>query len=467
MEFSVENLPAGLSVDSTTGQITGALKTKGEYHVILHAKNSLGSGEKKFRIVVGEQISLTPAMGWNNFNCWAHEIDQEKMLRAARAMVSSGLINHGWTYINIDDTWQGKRTGKDLALQANERFPDLKGLCDQIHQLGLKAGIYSTPWVTAYAGFPGGSTDKADGTWIKPEDKLKDHRYGKYFFAQADANQWAAWGFDYLKYDWDPNDVSHTTEVSKALRKSGRDIVFSLSNTAPFDHAADWARLSNSWRTTCDIRDWWVKPDKTVDNTDENDAFQHAFTEIGFAQDRWTSFAGPGHWNDLDMMVVGYMGWGLSLHETHLTHDEQYSHVSLWCMLSSPLLLGCDLEKLDDFTLSLLSNDEVLALDQDSLGRQAARVAAVGAVDVFMKELEDGSKVLGFFNRDSNKQTIAFDKMKYLGFKGPQHVRDLWRQQDLADIKNPGRDKLRMIIPAHGVKLYKITAGEKVKATQS
>jgi alpha-galactosidase len=453
MRFSVENLPKGLLVDPVTGQITGLLKTKGEYPVVLQAKNSIGTDEKSFRIVVGEKIALTPAMGWNSWNCWADSVDQEKVLRSARALVSSGLINHGWTYINIDDTWQGQRTGKDHALQGNEKFSDLKGLCDEIHQIGLKAGIYSAPWVSSYGKYPGGSSDRADGAWSKPLTDEADHRYGKYSFAQADANQWAAWGFDYLKYDWAPNDVPHTAEMSQALRASGRDIVFGLSNTAPFDHAADWARLANSWRTTCDIVDQWAKSD----NAKGDDYWQYAVSEIGFAQDRWAAHAGPGHWNDPDMLVVGFVGWGPQLHASHLTPDEQYAHISMWCLLSAPLLIGCDLERLDPFTISLLSNDEVLALDQDALGKQATRVATVGPVDVYLKELEDGSKALGFFNRDASEQAIAFDKLQYLGFKGAQHVRDLWRQKNISDIVNIATDKLHITIPAHGVELYKLT----------
>ncbi|MGH7996435.1 MAG: NPCBM/NEW2 domain-containing protein, partial [Opitutaceae bacterium] len=173
------------------------------------------------------------------------------------------------------------------------------------------------------------------------------------------------------------------------------------------------------------------------------------------SQDRWAPYAGPGHWNDPDMLVVGEVGWGHP-HPTALTPDEQYAHISLWCLLSAPLLIGCDLEHLDPFTLGLLTNDEVLAIDQDALGRQAVRVATQGPVDILMKDLADGSKALGFFNRDSAPQTLAFTKLGELGFRSPQHVRDLWRQQDLPEL-TPGKDALRMTIPAHGVMLYKLS----------
>jgi alpha-galactosidase len=446
MTFAVEGLPDGLSVDATSGRITGRISGPGTFQVVLVARNGRGEARRPFRIVCGEAISLTPAMGWNSWNCWAEAVDASKVLRSARAMVSSGLAQHGWTYINIDDTWQGARTGPDHALQGNAKFPDMKGLCDAIHALGLKAGLYSTPWITSYAKYPGGSSDAADGAWSKALADTAHWRLGRYSFALADARQWAAWGFDYLKYDWNPNDLLHVAEMSDALRRSGRDIIFSLSNTAPFEHAAQLSRLANSWRTTSDIRDTWTS----------GDAFwQYAVSEIGFSQDRWAPYAGPGHWNDPDMLVVGRVGWG-NPHPSGLTPDEQYSHISLWCLLSAPLLIGCDMEHLDPFTLSLLTNDEVLALDQDALGRQAVRVATIGPVDVFQKDLEDGGKALGFFNRDSQATTIAFGKLIYLGFTGRQHVRDLWRQKDLPDIVDPQKDALHLTIPAHGVMLLKL-----------
>ena len=163
MTFSADNLPAGLKLDAATGHITGEVVDKGTYAVVLRATNALGVAEKKFRIIVGDQIALTPPMGWNSWNCWAESVDQEKVLRSARALVSSGLINHGWTYINIDDSWQGKRGGTFNGIQSNEKFPDMKSLCNQIHEMGLKAGIYSTPWITTYAKFCGGSSDDAAG----------------------------------------------------------------------------------------------------------------------------------------------------------------------------------------------------------------------------------------------------------------------------------------------------------------
>jgi len=451
MLFHADHLPPGLQLDAKTGQISGALNIRGDYFAVLHATNQLGAAEKKFHIVVGDQIALTPPMGWNSWNCWAGAVDQEKVLRSARAMVASGLINHGWTYVNIDDSWQGRRGGPFNAIQPNDKFSDMKLLCHQIHELGLKAGIYSTPWITSYAKYVGGSSDDAAGAWSKTQANTKFWRCGKYYFAENDAEQFADWGFDYLKFDWNPIDVPHTTDMSAALKKNKRDIVFSLSNSAPFDHASDWERLANCWRTTSDIFDGWKENSKA--------GYNYGVSEIAFSQDAWTAYAGPGHWNDPDMLVVGSVGWGSSLHASHLTPDEQYSHISMWCLLSAPLLIGCDLDRLDPFTLGLLSNDEVLALDQDALGKPALRVATVGPVDIFLKELEDGSKALGFFNRGNDSETTSFNKLNYIGMTGVWHVRDLWRQINLPD----ARGLIELTIPAHGVYLLKMSPVSETK----
>lgn len=238
MEFSAASLPTGLAIDSHSGEITGKLPNKGKYEVTLRAHNALGTDQKKFEIVVGETIALTPPMGWNSWNHYHSGITQAIVLKNARAMAASGLINYGWTYINVDDTWQGERGGPFHALQGNKKFPDIKKMCDQIHALGLKFGIYSTPWTTSYADHAGGSSENPQGTWTKPtvskkgriNNKTLPWAIGKYHFTTNDADQWAAWGVDYLKYDWNPIELPATREIYDALRNSGRDVVLSLSN---------------------------------------------------------------------------------------------------------------------------------------------------------------------------------------------------------------------------------------------
>src|ERR1017187_2358203 len=456
MQFSAKELPPGLKLDSKTGRITGALKTKGEFVVTLRAKNSLGTAEKKFRIVCGDQMALTPPMGWNSWNCFAGAVSAERVKRAADAMVKSGLINHGWTYINVDDFWQNHRDSKDPTLHGefrdkngfivpNSRFPDMKGLADYIHDLGLKAGLYSSPGPWTCGG--------CAASWQHEEQ---------------DAQTYAKWGFDYLKYDWcsyggialkemtnvmlvqlwgktAPNDASAIDPyklMGNFMVAQKRDIVFSLCQYGMAD-VWKWGGSvnGNCWRTTGDIVDTW-----------------RSLSSIGFKQDKAAPYAKPGNWNDPDMLVVGQVGWG-NLHPSKLTPDEQYTHISLWCLLSAPLLIGCDMEKFDDFTLNLLSNDEVLALDQDALGKEATCVIKDGDVRVYEKKLEAGGRALGFFNLGPVPAKFEFNRLGSLGYKGRLHVRDLWRQSDLPDV-DAANGILRLTIPAHGVVLYKLTAAK-------
>ena len=456
MTFSVKNLPAGLTLDPTTGHITGLLKDKGNFTVVLGTKNALGSAEKKFRIVCGDQIALTPQMGWNSWNCFAGAVSQDRVQRAADALVKSGLINHGWTYINIDDYWENHRDSKDPTLRGpfrdaegfivpNSRFPDMKGLADYVHGLGLKIGLYSSP-----------------GPWTCGGCAAS------YQHEEQDAQTYAEWGFDYLKYDWcsygsvasgkitnvlniplwgktatnDEGAIYPYRLMGKFLRDQHRDIVFSLCQYGMAD-VWKWGGSvqGNSWRTTGDITDTGK-----------------SMSGLGFKQDAAAPFAKPGNWNDPDMLIVGEVGWGHT-HPTRLTPDEQYTHISLWCLLAAPLLIGCDMEKFDDFTLSLLSNDEVLAVDQDELGQEATCIIKDGNLRIYERALANGSRAVGFFNLGIAPQKLAFADFAKLNLAGKQVVRDLWRQQDVATV-DTAKDSLPLTIPAHGVVLYKFTAAK-------
>jgi alpha-galactosidase len=444
MTFSADNLPLGLQLDAATGRISGKISLPGQFTVGLRARNIFGGAAKRFRIVVGDDIALTPPMGWNSWNCWGTGVDQDKVLRSARAMKAAGLDQHGWTYINIDDAWQGVRGGPFNALQGNKKFPDMKALCDAIHSLGLKAGIYSTPWVTSYGNHAGGSAENPRGDWDPrntqgPKNvKVLPFAIGKYSFAKQDAQQWSVWGIDYLKYDWGPVEAPPTREMAEALRATGRDIVLSLSNNAAgnlFGEIAAVAPLAQSWRIGNDISDNWG----SIKNN-------------GFGQDKWAPYARPGHWNDPDMFEVGANGGG---GRKKLTPDEQYTHVSLWCLLSAPLLLGCDLEKMDDFTLGLLTNDEVLAVDQDALGKQAAKVSGQGDLVVYAKRLEDGAWAVGLFNLGPAEETVSISWTD-LKITGQQAVRDLWRQKALGTFA----DRFAAPVAPHGVVLVRVAPAQ-------
>jgi alpha-galactosidase len=447
MTFSATNIPEGVKVDAKTGQITGAVTRAGEYVMTVQVKNNAGKASRNLKIVVGETVALTPPMGWNSWNIYAGKVTQELVEANAKAMVTSGLIDHGWSYMNIDDVWQGRRGGDYHAiLPDSATFPGMQMLCDDIHKMGLKIGIYSTPWVESYGHHIGGSAMNPEGLFERTKEniprnkKMLPYTMGTYSFLQNDVKQWVKWGFDYLKYDWNPIELPETKAMYDALRNSGRDVVFSLSNSTPFVSIGELSKVSNAWRTGGDIKDNWKSLKSRL-----------------LTQDKWAPYAGPGHWNDPDMMIVGYVGWGKGPRPTELTADEQYAHMSAWCLQSVPLLLGCDLTKLDDFTISLLTNDEVIEVNQDPLGKQATVVARQGESGVLAKEMEDGSKAVGLFNLgDSGTQKMTV-KWAELGLSGSYTVRDLWRQKDIGTFG----DGFTADVNQHGVVMIRLRKAKK------
>lgn len=423
VRFGATGLPAGLSLDEETGIITGKVEKSGNYEVLLRAQNDRGESIGKLLIKIGKQVALTPPMGWNSWNCWGESIDEEKVIQSARAFIENGLQQHGWSYINIDGGWQGVRDECGEMIP-NDKFPDMKALGDSLHNMGLKFGIYSSP----------GPLDCG----------MKN--IGSYQHEMQDANSFASWGVDYLKYDWCTyseiaKDLS-VPELKKpyqimrdALELTGRDIVYSICQYG-MGNVWEWGNEvgGNLWRTTYDITDTW-----------------ESMYQIGFGQTMNARYAGPGNWNDPDMLIVGMLGWGPELHPTRLKVNEQYTHISLWCLLSAPLLIGCDLSQLDDFTLNLLTNDEVLAIDQDPLGRQAIPVYWEDKIQVWKKELEDGAVAIGIFNTGDTPEKVTIPLYK-LGLRGQLLIRDVWRQQDLGKYNNTFKTR---VLP-HGVTLLKI-----------
>lgn len=461
MVFSAEGLPTGVVLDSRTGRISGKIAAAGTYKVTLKAENAKGSNTRELRIVVGDKIALTPPMGWNSWNCWGSTVSQEKVLSSARALVEQGMADYGWTYINIDDGWQGKRGGELNSIQPNEKFSDMKALADQLHSMGLKLGIYSGPWVSTYAGHAGTHSDNPEGTypWIEegwcdenmrmtlPDDprrfvRRRHWRHGEYSWAEADAKQWAEWGVDYLKYDWKPNDMYYTREMAEALKSCGRDIVYSISNSAPFSDAYTISSLAQCWRTTGDIRDTW-----------------QSIYSIGFEQqERWAAFHGPGHWGDADMLVVGMVGgWKTTPRFSQLTPNEQYTHITLWAMLASPMLIGCDLAKIDDFTRSLLCNFEVNDILQDPLGMRAMPFYRDEKHAVYVKILEDGDLAVALFNISEEPLTIEIEPRALGLWEKPAMVRDVWRQRVVTYVY-PG-DTFSTDVAPHGTALYRLSPG--------
>lgn len=449
MKFSIADLPEGLQVDEATGQIRGTLAERGTYRVMVRAENALGHAERELRIVVGDDLLLTPLLGCNTWGGWGPKVSDANLRAAAKAMVDTGLINHGWQYINIDDGWQGQRGGPYNAIQPNEKFPDMTALCDYIHSLGLKAGIYSTPWTTSYAGFIGGSSDNPEGTWERPKNRRDGWRCGKYLFETNDARQWAEWGFDYAKYDWGVDRVELTRRMADALAACDRDIVMELSNSVPLNKAAEHTSLAQLSRTTGDLVDFWDRSQMPEGIR----GWAEGVREVWLAHDTWAPYQRPGHWNHACNIRIGLLGgWrDKPLTPTHLNPDEQYTHISLWCLWGSPMIIGTPIERLDPFTLSLLSNDDVLEINQDPLGVQGRRAEARGG-EAVVKPLENGSKAVGIFNPAEKTAKVTID-WSTLGLKGEQQVRDLWRQKDLG----VHSETFTAQVNPHGVVLVRLT----------
>jgi alpha-galactosidase len=386
-------------------------------------------------------LAKTPPMGWNSWNKFAERVTDKDVRGMADAMASNGMKAAGYTYINIDDTWELDRDANGV-LRTNSKFPDMKALSDYVHSKGLKLGIYSSPGPKTCAGYE-----------------------GTYNHELQDAKQYVAWGIDYLKYDWcsasqvydtTPENGRATMEAAyakmgaallEATKNSPRKIVYSLCQYGN-NNVGEWGAKvgGNLWRTTGDINDSW-----------------QSMMNLGFnMQVGREKFSNPGHWNDPDMLEIG---------NGHMTDVEYQTHMSLWSLLAAPLLAGNDLRDMKPSILEILTNKEVIAVDQDKLGKQAVRVAPPvpaaesesvpkagrggsttgGLLQVFARPLADGGHAVGLFNLGTETAKVTA-KWSDIGIKGSHKVRDLWKHADLGSIK----DEFTADVPSHGVVMIKI-----------
>ena len=462
MKFTAKGLPAGVTLDSSKGILGGvAPAKKGNYDIVVTAENAKGRAERVIRLAVGDTIALTPPMGWNSWNTLCYRLTAEKAMAAARAMEESGLGNHGWAYINLDDWWEMNNSGtKRVEMRKNDyggredvigpardakgkiipnrSFPDMKGLTDYIHSFGFKAGLYSSPGPLTC-----GQCE------------------GSYGHELQDAESWADWGFDYIKYDWCSyrtifeketglksyslaKPVFHEGYVkpyklmNECLRKQKRDILYSFCQYG-MGEAERWVRDTgaNCWRSWGDLKDAWVWMEQAID---------------GHIDAEYWKYNGPGCWADPDMMIVGQqLSFGYD-HPTFLSHNEQYTHVSIWAMVGSPLLIGCDLTQLDAFTRNLLANDMVIAISQDRLGKTARRIRHVDGESVWTRPLSDGSTALALVNRYPLEREIRVSFIE-IGLGGGEYwVKDVWRQK--CEGKHSGYYVVK--VPPHATKLVRI-----------
>jgi len=354
-------------------------------------------------------------MGWNSWNHFAGKITAADVRAIADAMVANGMRDAGYVYVNVDDTWEGDRNAAG-DIETNDKFGDMKALADYVHARGMKLGLYSSPGAKTCAGFTG-SHDHED----------------------QDARRFASWGVDYLKYDYcGARDIYPVTQrnqemlfrkMGDALRKAGRPVVYSLSQSGDFD-IWRWGPQTgaNLWRTTPDISDNW-----------------DAMSQRGFRQLDLSAWSGPGHWSDPDMLEIGNGG---------MTTDEYRTQMSLWSMLPAPLLAGNDLRTMDATTREILLNREVIAVDQDAAGHPARRLEKQGDVEVLVRDMSDGSIVVGFFNRGEQAPVqLPWEKLGKR-FAAGSHARDLWLHAAV-DTRKP----LDVTLPRHGATLIRVGAG--------
>jgi hypothetical protein len=355
-------------------------------------------------------LAKTPPMGWNSWNKFAGRVDDAAVRGMADAMATNGMKEAGYQYINIDDTWEGGRAASG-NITTNKKFPDMKALADYVHSKGLKLGIYSSPGPNTCAGYE-----------------------GSYGHEAQDAKTYAAWGIDYLKYDWCGARTLYTDDempavyqiMGDALLATGRPIVFSLCQYGRLD-VWKWGPDvgGNLWRTTGDIRDAW-----------------DSMTRIGFGQKDLAPYAMPGHWNDPDMLEIGNGG---------MSDAEYRTHMSLWSILAAPLLAGNDLRNMTPSILEILTNRDVIAVDQDPLGKQGSKVWGVGDQEIWTRPLGDGSTAVGIFNRAATDAAVAV-RWVDIGLATHGTVRDLWARANVA-AKGP---ELTTTVPAHGVAFWSV-----------
>ncbi|MCX8154953.1 MAG: NPCBM/NEW2 domain-containing protein [Verrucomicrobiae bacterium] len=441
--FAVQNLPATLQLDAATGILRGQTPPAGRYTMTITAQNRHGQARRTLTLISSNSLhnlALTPPMGWNSWYIHYHRVSEKTLREAADQMIASGMADFGYEYVNIDDCWMVKLNSNDPEiggpardaqgrLLPNKRFPDMRGMVDYIHAKGLKAGTYISPGPSTCAGYA-----------------------GSYQHEALDARTFAEWGFDFLKYDWcsygrvaGGNTLEHLKKPYQVmwaeLEKQERDIVFNLCQYGMGEVWKWGGEVGHCWRTTGDL------------GLERGDALP-GFYRIGLSNGRHHEYAGPGRWNDPDYILIGWVGDAHTTGEgkpTTLTPNEQYSYMSLWCLMAAPLIFSGDMAKLDAFTLNVLCNHEVIAVDQDPLGRQARIIAQDRRRLVMLKELADGARAVGLFNLSPLPATMRVTWAE-LGLSGPWRVRDLWRQKDMGQADRA----LTADIPRHGVMLWRL-----------
>lgn len=428
IQWSVEGLPKGLKLDAKSGIITGVVASEGNYAITLKAKNALGNSEKKLTLRIGNDLLLTPPMGWSSWNTFGMHINEEVLLQTADAMVANGMRDLGYSYINIDDHWQMAERGADGHIQVDaKKFPrGIKYVADYLHERGFKLGIYSD------------AADKTCGGVC-----------GSYGFEEVDAQDFASWGVDLLKYDYcnAPDGrieaMERYAKMGKALKGTGRSIVFSLCEWGQRE-PWKWGKQvgGHLWRVSGDIGDAWNREAKLKGSL-------RGILNIIEINAPLSEFAGPGGWNDPDMLVAGIGGKSKSIKSSGCTTEQYKSHFSLWCMMASPLFCGNDVRSMNDSISRILLNPDLIAINQDVLGKQAERNMRADYYDVWVKPLFDGRTAVACFNRMDFALDVELNVKTVEGIS----LDRIYSVDDRSDISATGESLFVKLAP-HQCKIY-------------
>ncbi len=432
--YGAQNLPEGLILRDNI--ITGQVSEVGIYEIKLIAENALGKAEKKLTLeIASNHVLVTPLLGFTTWNAFAARVTQKDMINTAHSMIKQGITEYGYRYVNLDSGWQHEYGGELDAIQPNPKFPDMKAMTDEIHALGLKCGIYSTPMLNAwgcpskYKSIPGCTQGEPDIRFSRTNGGI-----GVIHKERNNAQQWEAWGFDYLKYDWSPTDTVNAELMRQELIRLNRDFGFCVTVHAISGYAAYWANYVNSYRNNVDSQGHW-KNLLTI--------YKSYF---GYEND-----IKKGHYFDLDMLDVGNCVF--KDREDFLTEDEQIVSYSMRAFLNSPIQLSAVLDEVSDFDLALYCNEEIIAVNQDAAFAPSVPVfrknEGNATLDVYEKLLEDGTYAYAFFNMGETEETVTAK------FSEASTLRDLWAKEDINTC-----DSLSLAMPAHTVRIIK----SKIKA---
>ncbi len=429
IRYGAQDLPDGLILRDNI--ITGQVSEVGIYEIKLIAENALGKAEKKLTLEIApNHVLVTPLLGFTTWNAFAARVTQKDMINVAHSMVKHGITEYGYRYVNLDSGWQHEYGGELDAIQPNPKFPDMKAMTDEIHALGLKCGIYSTPMLTAwgcpseYKSIPGCTQGEPDIRFTPTNGGI-----GVIHKEENNAKQWDAWGFDYLKYDWNPTDTINAEIMRQHLLKRKRDFGFCVTVNALYQYVSYWSKYCNSYRKNTDSHGHWSN-----------------LLKIYQTYDGYEKHMNKGHYFDLDMLDVGNCVF--KDREDFLTEDEQIVSYSMRAFLNSPIQLSAVLDEVSDFDLALYCNEEIIAVNQDAAFAPSVPVfrknEGNATLDVYEKLLEDGTYAYAFFNMGETEETVTAK------FSEASTLRDLWAKEDIDTC-----DALSLTMPTHTVRIVK------------